>query len=502
MRKHTKILKTAIVLVLVVAMLGSVVPTMVYATDNANDHQSIQEHLSFVESAILTLRSFIQRILDFFKDLFKGGDETDDELPAVKYEYYNHLNDAVNDVNLGTVGSNSDTTAENASVAVYNDENGLINVIFLKDITANETIVISADMIINLNGYTFSTVGITAIEIMSGNVVMVGSKEGSSIEVIDSASARAIIQQDGNLKLIGGTYTVFDCAGTTSCIRVLGGNSLVDAADITAFGSGGTVRGLEVSVNACVEINNSNINVRCTDNNAQGLYIAGNGIINNSKLVVTAELKSRALNVAVTGVVTATETEFIGYTTALVKSVSNSQGILNSGTLTINNCYAYGNHSAISNAGELYVYGGTYEGPGHGGIYFGNINAPAYVHDATLRYCDQKEGLDASKADFNDAGFYIGGGSDRNNVVVYMDNCDIGGDVWALILRGSSNEHNNTLYISNSRLTGKGYVRVDNNTHRLFIGAGNNFTEELVADLNKQPLAEGTIIVTDNTYRY
>ena len=124
------------------------------------------------------------------------------------------------------------------------------------------------------------------------------------------------------------------------------------------------------------------------------------------------------------------------------------------------------------------------------------------MHDATLRYCDQKEGLDASKADFNDAGFYIGGGSDRNNVVVYMDNCDIGGDVWALILRGSSNEHNNTLYISNSRLTGKGYVRVDNNTHRLFIGAGNNFTKELIADLNKQPLADGTIIVTDNTYRY
>ena len=36
----------------------------------------------------------------------------------------------------------------------------------------------------------------------------------------------------------------------------------------------------------------------------------------------------------------------------------------------------------------------------------------------------------------------------------------------------------------------------------LFIGAGNNFTKELIADLNKQPLADGTIIVTDNTYRY
>ena len=81
-------------------------------------------------------------------------------------------------------------------------------------------------------------------------------------------------------------------------------------------------------------------------------------------------------------------------------------------------------------------------------------------------------------------GLYIGGGSDRNNVTLYIDNCDIYSKTKnaQIILRGTSGEQNNKVYISNSRLYDLGgeklYVRIDNLTHRLYLGAGNNFNKE------------------------
>ena len=81
-------------------------------------------------------------------------------------------------------------------------------------------------------------------------------------------------------------------------------------------------------------------------------------------------------------------------------------------------------------------------------------------------------------------GLYVGGSSDRNNVTLYIDNCDIYSKTKnaQIILRGTSGEQNNKVYISNSRLYDLGgeklYVRIDNLTHRLYLGAGNNFNKE------------------------
>ena len=78
-------------------------------------------------------------------------------------------------------------------------------------------------------------------------------------------------------------------------------------------------------------------------------------------------------------------------------------------------------------------------------------------------------------------GLYIGGGSNRNNVTLYMDNCVISSKEGEpqIVLRGTSDEHDNNLYISNSTLLGeKFYIRIDNLTHKLYLGAGNNFNTE------------------------
>ena len=502
MKKHTKILRSLVAVLLAFLMVGTLIPATAFAASTSDEIQGeIVEHVNFLESVVTGLRNFFQRMIDFFKNLFGIKDE---EIPVViptDNKYYASISDAVGDINAGTAGENADALEETAEVAMYEDENGKFVVELLKDIRLDSTLTISSDATIVLNGYALSANGISAIEITDGDVVINGVENGSEIYVANAGSARAVLLSGGNAQLISGAYSITS-ANNTSCIGVSGGEMKIDGAVISANGASGNVRGIDIGAQGTAYIDNSDIKAFCTGANAYGINAYGKLTIDNSKVFVNGDTKTRALIVAKGATANASNSEFIGYTTILVKVTRSSQGISNSGKLTINDCYAYGNHSGISNAGELYIKGGTYESPGNGGIYFGNIGTPAYVYDATIRRCPQKEGLDASQADFNDAGFYIGGGSDRNNVVVFMDNCDIGGDVWAITLRGTSNEHDNALYISNSRLTGKGYVRVDNNTHRLFIGAGNNFTINDVADLSKNPLDAGTVIITDATYRY
>jgi hypothetical protein len=64
------------------------------------------------------------------------------------------------------------------------------------------------------------------------------------------------------------------------------------------------------------------------------------------------------------------------------------------------------------------------------------------------------------------------------NIVVYMDNCSIEGNRYAIVLRGSDGEHDNTVYISNSRIQENDTIRIDNDPHKLYIGVGYNFTAE------------------------
>jgi hypothetical protein len=141
----------------------------------------------------------------------------------------------------------------------------------------------------------------------------------------------------------------------------------------------------------------------------------------------------------------------------------------------------------------LYVNGGTYESYGHGGIYFAGADTTAYARNAVLRDCDMPDGYTATSGR-NGAGFYVGG---ANGISVYMDNCDISGANKAqlFVLRGTSGEQNNTVYISNSRIEDGAKIRIDNDTHKLYIGRGNNFT----ADDTNRP---GAVIVTDEVYVY
>ena len=146
---------------------------------------------------------------------------------------------------------------------------------------------------------------------------------------------------------------------------------------------------------------------------------------------------------------------------------------------------------------SITVNGGIYEGYGHGGIYFTVPNSTSYINtsyikDAIIREGKMPDGYVTDEVSANYAGMYIGG---NDNITVYMDNCSIYGGKSPIVLRGTDGEQNNSLYISNSIINTDSIrgLRIDNDTHKLYLGSGNNF------DANNTTLPS-SVIVTDEVY--
>ena len=354
-------------------------------------------------------------------------------LISLVYTYYSTWDSAVADANNGTIGENADAEKENAVACIYLDNNNVANAVLLQD-TVTAGMEIAKDMVINLNGHKLSMTDgniTSAIRQNRGNLVVNGTKKGSTIEVMNSDKTAGCIRSDaGTLTVNGGTYIAtsgksarpiqvdYDCTATiTDC-------------EITAFGGEKTATG--------------------------GVLNWGTATLTNCSISAHAN-----------------------YNTNLGEY---SMGVYGDGPLTINNCYVYGTHSSVQCRNTLVINGGTYESPGHG-VYISCADKIAHIRNATIRFCEMKEGY-IHTAGASGPGLYIGGNSDRNNVTLYIDNCDIYSKTnnAQIILRGTSGEQNNKVYISNSRLYDLGgaklYVRIDNLTHKLYLGAGNNFNTE------------------------
>lgn len=255
---------------------------------------------------------------------------------------------------------------------------------------------------------------------------------------------------------------------------------------------------IDVDVN--INLAGHKISVESTTDNAVVFDIYSNviidGSINGSGIYAkTTAGKARCLQLKTGGKLIINGGSYIAdayYEANVLDSIAVSVNA--NSTLIANNCYMYGTHSALQNKGTVYIDGGIYESFGHGGIYMaGN----GYIKNATIRECDvHKEFADGIKTNGNGAAMYIGGSGTKNKEI-YIDNCEIYSSSKQIILRGTSNEKNNTLYISNSKLygldSGSITVRIDNDTHKLYIGTGNNF-EATNTD------RESVVILTDETY--
>lgn len=172
-----------------------------------------------------------------------------------------------------------------------------------------------------------------------------------------------------------------------------------------------------------------------------------------------------------------------------------SIGVMNVGNATLNNCHVSAIKSGLDTrlGSKTYVNGGIYESTDHGGIYFCHgPSGEAYINGAKIVCCEYKGKYEESEA-ANFGGFYIGGvGEAGSNMKAYINNCSITGGSAAFVIRGSSGEQNNEVYISNSTI-GTNKVRIDNDTLKLYIGKGCNFAAENTNRPN-------SVIITNDVY--
>ena len=175
------------------------------------------------------------------------------------------------------------------------------------------------------------------------------------------------------------------------------------------------------------------------------------------------------------------------------KKLSTSNGIASScGELRLYNVNVNTTDYGVSPSQDtkLYVNGGTFQTHGHGPFYFSNGFGENYIENATLI----GHGINNYEGEFDTKDWikisscmYMGGGDKSHNsgVSASFNNCifnDKGTASGYFVLRGSSNEQNLSLYISNSEFIYDGgnqpRFRVDRDTDNVYFGAGNIWHRE------------------------
>lgn len=404
-----------------------------------------------------------------------------------EFEYYSSLVNAVEDVNNNEIGVNADATKENAVAGIYTDDDKEY-VVLLKDTTETTKIAPLKDLTINLGGNVLtsnSTVAIDGAASHTDTITIDGRLNGSTI-ICNGSQDGTVMAQTRKNKFIfnGGTYIVYESeASTDRKVRIFsingGGNIELNDGVARGYSSnnlvGGYVIGSVVSSGGSMTITNSNIDV-----------------YSNAGFKENIPVSAYAVGVENYGILTINNSSIKSYSN--YNSDQYAYGIRNneSGTLTVYNSYAMASTCALGSFGDLFVDGGTYESFGTGALYLSGADTVKYIRNVVLRNIDMPNGY-LSNYKVNGSGIIIGGKSNANNNSIYMDNCDIYGKTKPILLRGVAGEVNNTLYISNSRIHGSGVIDIANDTHKLYIGRGNNFT---AANTNR----ESSVVTTDEVY--
>lgn len=390
--------------------------------------------------------------------------------------FYSTLNDAL--------GGTNDCGAGIASAAVY-EENGRTHIALLRD-TECGGLAVSSDVTVHLDGSAlqFSS----PMVVSADNVVIDGSADESAIEYAPKArsivSSLIEVSEGSTLTLIGGTYVWEAASGITNMITVAGDLVISDATIIGKQDSG-EIYGVKVESTGTLEMRHCTVEVSGSTCVCYGVDSKGGVNIADSSLIALTNYGGIGNN-------------------ANGKYTSRSSGLRCYGYLRMQNCYAEGTHSGVLVFGDSNIDGGIYQSYGHGGIYFAGAGKTNYLRNATLRWSALPKGFQDKGAGTNQAAMYIGGATGLDNITVYADGCSFEAPMQVICMRGSSNEKNNTIYISNSSInldyTHSG-VRVDNTTHKVYLGSGNNFAVEDVKNRNHQNFdTTNVVFVTEDVY--
>lgn len=279
-------------------------------------------------------------------------------------------------------------------------------------------------------------------------------------------------------------------SGYTTAIEVKSGNCEIKGG---AYHSTTENIGTKSLPNPCIKVS-KNSNLKLDDatilaedigkGNPNAIYIEKDGetSISNCNITASSPYGPDVNAVYCDGFADVSKSNIFGYANYTANAAgtdyaSRSRGVYNTGKMIVRDCYVIGTHSGITSIGVLWVDGGTYESYGHGGIYYGGSNTTSYLKNATVQWCAMPQGYyDDGVAGTNKAGMYIGGVSARN-IIVYVDNCTFNAPSQSIVIRGTSNEKDDALYISNSTINTSAKIRIDAN-NKLCIGSGNNFTDK------------------------
>lgn len=410
----------------------------------------------------------------------KGGD---------CYALYMTLSQAVADINNG-ISDNAITDTSAAKVEVFKGDTGRTTVMLLDDVSESAEIKVNKDIDIVLGGKTLTfTTAVACLNFTAGTKCTInGEATGSKIikENIVSTSSTILIRVDGDsLDVQGGEYRasgsvdngilIFRVGSTTKSVEIC---DCLMYAENTSTNTASLTKAIQTQGEKVIVKNCEAVVIAKTT--AVGAQVAMGLTVEDSvfKVKTNGDTKNdRAYGIDNYGnIVVKNSTVFSDAKDCHIE-VPYAVGIANRNKAELTNANIHGTHSGVDTSGSIYVNGGIYTGFCHGGFYLGHgVDGIAYINDATIR-CGFYEG----DFDYTDktsdiyGSMYIGGMSDMS---VYLDGCTFISETNAnsIILRGTSGEVNNTVNISNSTLVDLQGIRIDNDTHTVNIGVGNNFT--------------------------
>lgn len=412
-----------------------------------------------------------------------------------KIYYYSTLAGAVSDSNAGTVGTNADASQGTAVVSLYVDDNGLPNIVLLQNTSITSGLSFERNAVLDLNGHKITAeLGnpeshAYAVLVNSGYSLRIkGRTLGSAIESnTGSGSAVTLLYNNvgSYLEVLGGEYTV-NAAETTIgvCVRNYGNVLLKDMTiNATAQKVGGLASGSgSVSLRQNNNIQNVTVNVVGLSDSIRAIDIqnAESTLISNCHLYANSNTESgRIYGIYIDNTSKPTiiqNSEIVAdsnYHFANGSYTVLSTGII-SGTmcsyLLLQNCTVKGCHASAELHCSTDIDGGYYSSAGHGVYFCGTENE--YRVKGVI-FDDLYVGTHTN-TNQNHVGAYIGGSSGATGISVYADDTDVSGSNYSWVLRGSSDEHDNALFISNSDINNK-TIRIDDETLKLYLGEGNTF---------------------------
>ena len=430
-------------------------------------------------------------------------------VPAAKTEYYyNSFAKIFADVRAGSFDNAVD--AETANIKVNIDD--VITVSLLANVQISEHAQMTKKtFVINLGEHNINITNNASIMVASGANVTINATSGGVYKIDCGGFNPMYIGQNSTLNINGGNYKFVTASKNATLFSNEGELTIKDATCTLNNDDSAESYSYCVTNKNLFKAYTSSIICDVTAGNVIGVwntdsktayiydcYVSANTNTDGSGASSSAIYNSGRLYVY--------DSEVFADAPGGNASNECATGIMNSGEAVCINTNVTGTLSGLQNNAKAYVRGGKFIGYTHGGFYIAHgVEGEAFIKDATIlagNYSGIHTDVIGNCAVL--AAMYVGGGREERNSNIgnaYFDNCVFGDkqhNVYDIVMRGSMDEVNNTIHLSNCTFT-HSKMRNDSETHAIYIGAGCVYDGEIHFVTNMETL--GQVYYTNELYR-